>query len=115
MTLATLWPEQHETTEENSLQRHVTCKGDPRTPEQTQTPQSPLKHIQYLPLEDRHEIANSAFGPVQGEDLRTRERHLSKLTSTQTRNHPLGGGHANVSTALGAVQGPELRKGQKMG
>ena len=47
--------------------------------------------------------------------MRTRERYLSKLTSTQTRDHPLGGGHANVSTALGPVQGPELRKGQEMG
>jgi len=52
---------------------------------------------------------------VQGEDLRTRERHLSKLTSTQTRDHPLGGRHANVSTALGPVQGPELKKEQRMG
>ena len=49
------------------------------------------------------------------EDLRTREHHVSKLTSTQTRDHPLGSGHANVSTALGPVQGEELRKGQEMG
>ena len=110
MTPATPQPEQHKTTEENGLQQYVTCKGNRRTPDQTQTPQSPLKHIQYLPLEDRHEIANSVYGPVQGEDLRTQERHLSKLTSTQTRDHPHGSGHANVSTALGPVQGSELRK-----
>jgi len=115
MAPATLRPEQHETTGVNGLQRHVTGKGDPRLPDQTQTPQSTLKHIQYLPLEDRHVFANSASGPVQGEDLLTRERHLSKLTSTQTQDHPLGGGNANVSTALRPAQGSELRKRQNMG
>jgi len=30
-------------------------------------------------------------------------------------DHPLGGGHANVSTTLRPVQGSEMRKEQKMG
>jgi len=45
-TPATPRPERHDTTGVNGLLRHVIGKGDPRSPDQTQTPQSPLKQIQ---------------------------------------------------------------------
>jgi len=46
MTPVTPRSERHDTTGVNGLLRHVRGKGNPRSPDQTQTPQSPLKHIQ---------------------------------------------------------------------